>query len=67
MTARSDVGGPVGPEPAEDFPEAVVDELAHLLHKPRARRRIHVYSAVVAAVAGAALVSVSWALDWTTR
>ncbi len=65
MTARSDVGEPPRPEPAEDFPEAVVDELAHLLHKPRARGWIHVYSAVVAAIAGAALVSVSWALDST--
>lgn len=65
MTARSDIGEPSRPEPAEDFPEAVVDELAHLLHKPRARGWIHVYSAVVAAVAGAALVSVSWALDST--
>ena len=57
MTARSDVGEPPRPEPAEDFPEAVVDELAHLLHKPRARGWIHVYSAVVAAIAGAVAVT----------
>ena len=47
----------------EDFPEAVADGVAHFIGKPRARGWIHVYSAVVAAIAGAALVSVSWSLD----
>lgn len=50
---------------AEDFPEAVVDGVEKFLGKPRARGWIHVYSAVVAFIAGAALVSVSWALEST--
>jgi hemolysin III len=50
---------------AEDFPEAVVDGVAQFLGKPRARGWIHVYSAVVAFIAGAALVSVSWSLAGT--
>src|SRR5215211_7502781 len=50
---------------AEDFPEAVVDSVAHVLHKPRARGWIHVYAAVIALVAGAALVSVAWAVEST--
>lgn len=50
---------------AEDFPEAVVDGVAQFLGKPRARGWIHVYSAIVATIAGAALVSVSWALGST--
>jgi hemolysin III len=41
---------------AEDFPEAVVDGVANFFHKPRLRGWIHVYSAVVAFIAGAALV-----------
>ena len=48
---------------AEDFPEAVVDEVSRYLGKPRARGWIHVYSAAVAAIAGTALVSVSWSLQ----
>jgi hemolysin III len=47
---------------AEDFPEAVTESVAQFLGKPRARGWIHVYAAAVATVAGAALVSVSWAL-----
>src|SRR5690349_9332220 len=47
---------------AEDFPEAVVDRVAHAIGKPRARGWIHVYSAVVAVICGATLVSVSWAM-----
>ena len=47
---------------AEDFPEAVVDGVAQFLGKPRARGWIHVYAAVIAIIAGAALVSVSWAV-----
>ncbi len=47
---------------AEDFPEAVVDGVANFFHKPRLRGWIHVYSAIVAFIAGAALVSVSWSV-----
>jgi hemolysin III len=50
---------------AEDLPEAVVDGVAQLIGKPRARGWIHVYSAFVAAVAGLALVLVSWIWDST--
>jgi hemolysin III len=50
---------------AEDLPGAVADGVAHFLGKPRARGWIHVYSAAVAIVAGAALVSVSWAAQST--
>ena len=49
----------------EDFPAAVVDAAVEFLGKPRARGWIHVYSAVIAAIAGAALVSVSWSLQGT--
>jgi hemolysin III len=47
---------------AEDFPEALVDGVANFFHKPRLRGWIHVYAAVVAFIAGAALVSVSWSV-----
>src|SRR6202140_5963175 len=50
---------------AEDFPEAVVDGVEMFLGKPRVRGWIHVYSAVVAFIAGAALVSVSWSVGST--
>ncbi len=50
---------------AEDLPEAVVDSVAQLIGKPRARGWIHVYSAFVAAFAGLALVLVSWIFDST--
>ena len=50
---------------AEDFPEAVVDGVAQFLGKPRLRGWIHVYAAVVAFIAGATLVSVSWSLQST--
>jgi hemolysin III len=50
---------------AEDLPEAVVDGVAQLIGKPRARGWIHVYSAFVAAFAGLALVLVSWIFDST--
>src|SRR6202011_2130624 len=49
----------------EDFPEAVTDGVAQVLGKPRARGWIHVYAAAVAFIAGAALVSVSWAVEST--
>ena len=80
MTAESDVAEPrrtdgrtesgnyTGPEncaEAEDFPEAVVEGVSQFLGKPRARGWIHVYAAIIATVAGAALVSVSWAVDST--
>lgn len=44
----------------EDFPEAVAGQVAHFIGKPRARGWIHVYSAVIALICGATLVSVSW-------
>src|SRR5689334_24192873 len=50
---------------AEDFPEAVVDGVEKFLGRPRLRGWIHVYAAVVAFIAGAALVSVSWAVEST--
>jgi hemolysin III len=50
---------------AEDLPDAIVDGVAEFFGKPRARGWIHVYSAIVAAIAGAALVAVSWAGDST--
>ncbi|EKF22613.1 channel, hemolysin III family protein [Mycolicibacterium hassiacum DSM 44199] len=50
---------------AEDFPEAVVEGVERFLNKPRARGWIHVYAAIVAAVLGVTLVSVSWALQGT--
>ena len=52
-------------EGAEDFPEAVVDRVAQAIDKPSARGWIHVYSAVVAFICGATLVSVSWAMVGT--
>ena len=79
MTVQPDVGQPRLLEP-EDFPEAVVGGLdsfadflgkqpflgkPEFLGKPRARGWIHVYAAIVAVIAGAALVSVSWAVDST--
>ncbi|MGV0800218.1 hemolysin III family protein, partial [Mycolicibacterium elephantis] len=51
--------------PPEDLPEAVVDGVASFIGKPRARGWIHVYAAVVAAICGATLVSVSWSLQST--
>lgn len=70
MTTGADVsepgpGGWVDDGAAEDFPEAVVDGVSQFLGKPRARGWIHFYSALVAAIAGAALVSVSWSLQST--
>jgi hemolysin III len=69
MTSGTDTTDPDAPSSgtgeAEDFPEAVVDGISELLGKPRARGWIHVYSAAVALVAGATLVSVSWALQGT--
>jgi hemolysin III len=51
---------------AEDFPEAVVDGRSReVFGKPRARGWIHVYAAIVAFIAGAALVSVSWSVEST--
>jgi hemolysin III len=50
---------------AEDLPEAIADGVAEFLGKPRARGWIHLYSAVVAVICGAALVSVSWSLEST--
>jgi len=53
------------PGPPEDLPEAVADGVAQFIGKPRARGWIHVYSAIIAAIAGATLVSVSWVLEST--
>jgi hemolysin III len=50
---------------AENLAGAVVDGVSHVLHKPRARGWIHVYGAVVALIAGATLISVSWAAQST--
>jgi hemolysin III len=50
---------------AEDLPEALADGVAQFLGRPRARGWIHLYSAIVAVIAGASLVSVSWALEGT--
>jgi hemolysin III len=50
---------------AEDLPEAVVDGVVEFLGKPRARGWIHVYAAVVAAIAGTTLVAVSWSVGST--
>jgi hemolysin III len=50
---------------AEDFPEALAEGVAEFLGKPRARGWIHLYSAIIAAIAGAALVAVSWSVDST--
>ena len=50
---------------AEDFPEAIVDGVAEFLGKPRARGWIHVYAAIIAVIAGAALVAVSWSVEST--
>jgi hemolysin III len=52
---------------AEDFPEAVVDGVAQFLGKPRLRGWIHVYAAVVALIAGAALISVTWGVTGSVR
>ncbi len=70
MTSGTDITDPDQTRPAdareaEDFPEAVVDGVSQFLGKPRARGWIHVYAAAVAAIAGTALVSVSWSLQGT--
>ena len=50
---------------AEDLPEAVSEGVAKILGRPRARGWIHLYSAAVAVIAGAVLVSVSWTMAGT--
>ncbi len=42
--------------------EQLVEGAAHILAKPRMRGWIHFYSAWLAVLCGAALVSVSWAV-----
>ncbi len=49
-----------------DLPEAIAEGVAQFLGKPRARGWIHLYSAVIATIAGAALVAVSWSLKGVT-
>ena len=44
----------------EDLPEVLADTVTNVLGKPRARGWIHLCSAAIAIVAGAALVSVAW-------
>jgi hemolysin III len=63
-TTDSDPPGSAHRE-AEDLPEAFVDGVTQFLGRPRARGWIHLYSAIVAVIAGAALVSVSWAVEST--
>ena len=46
----------------EDLPEAFAESVAQFLGRPRARGWIHVYSAIVAVIAGSALVAVSWSV-----
>jgi hemolysin III len=76
MTSPLETDGPLNtdnPQPskpadgeyAEDFPDAIVDGVAEFFGKPRLRGWIHVYSAIIAAIAGSALVAVSWAGDST--
>ena len=50
---------------SETLPDVVVESVVEFFGRPRARGWIHVYSAVVAFFAGAALVSVSWAMQGT--
>ncbi|KUI37152.1 hypothetical protein AU195_18790 [Mycobacterium sp. IS-1496] len=57
-----DAGKPSSAGEPEDFPEAVAERVAQFIGKPRARGWIHVYSAIVAVICGATLVSVSWAV-----
>ncbi len=69
MTTPIDTDDPRGSattiESAEDLPEALVDGVVEFLGKPRARGWIHLYSAIVAAIAGITLVAVSWSVDST--
>jgi hemolysin III len=66
---QSDTADPPRPSSqpgyAEDLPDAIAEGVSEFFGKPRARGWIHLYSAVVAAIAGAALVGVSWAGDST--
>jgi len=50
---------------AEDLPEAVAEGVVQFLGKPRLRGWIHVYSAGIAFICGAALVAVSWSMQST--
>ena len=72
MTAQVDIADHIGSltsdtadhiESGTGFAGAVADGVANVLHKPRLRGWIHVYGAVVALIAGAALISVSWAME----
>jgi hemolysin III len=69
MTAPTDTTDPNGDhatrDEAEDLPEGWADGVAQFIGRPRARGWIHVYSAIVAVIAGAALVAVSWSLEGT--
>ena len=68
MIAHIDTAEPSRPHPAAALAENLADkvaDVAHVLTKPRARGYIHLYGAIVAVIAGAALVSVAWAVDST--
>ena len=65
MTRESDVATDAGARPANTVEEVagqVLQSAAEVLTKPRARGWIHLVSAIVAVVAGASLISVSWPL-----
>jgi len=56
---RTESSGPIAV--ADDFTEHIAEGVADVLIKPRLRGWIHLYCAAAAAIAGAALVAVSWA------
>ena len=64
MTAPTDTTDPDRDhdtrDEADDLPEAWADGVAQFIGRPRVRGLIHLYSAIVAVIAGAVLVSVSW-------
>src|SRR3978361_1024591 len=65
LNTQDSSGAPSPGEASEDFPDAIVDGVTEFFGKPRLRGWIHVYSAIIAAIAGSALVAVSWAGDST--
>lgn len=59
-TAPASAGSRAATGADDDLPQALADSITDLLHKPRARGWIHLCSAAIAIVAGAALVAVAW-------
>lgn len=59
-TARVAASSPADISAEDDLPQVIADTIADLLDRPRARGWIHLCSAAVAIVAGAALVPVAW-------